>query len=855
MINFLQDYARRAIWCAPRQDLTTTWRPARITPERGVMGYFQHGWDRLGLPNNQQRFHVYQIGQIDPELLGLLDFPGQWLNVADLFTGTSLLTEVYLDNGRMLFRADCWVQKTQDRNLLLAVAEQPNIGDIRTQPIYVHFYSNAYFASSRSDGLSTDLYYRSLRATLTASTSAFRQSYYGYRDAGYGMANLYINGDLRDDFALADIKPGDLLEYVFDASVMGYRDFPVTELETFHSLLDNKTKYLIHLPPENTPTGILYQDDVTVYGVWGQTQQLHGRLLHKNAVTTLRNVSHRDFSVPSQNLELLNVEIDTAVLTDFSIRMIWRQSGFDRPLAFEHHRIRELYKLPDAEIIPAMTGTQMNAQMWDASLLEASDYTRIMRTRWRDITPEMAQNALGYHAATKVLAESPLRPESVGNIKQVTLNPGLASGATLFEYDSNGYLLGYYPHPSGTVYLCRNENCALVEAQQGIGQGYYQGNIGNDPVPLDQAAHQYRCYTAPTGELNSDHVTWTDVTDQPGLFAIDNNTLTWVPTLGTLKMVRSDAAFLLYDQPVSYEEGLIKFRIHSPVETDSQDSGNASDFLPPGKLTLWLNGRPLVETVDYTCQWPDIVIYNKEFRRDTDEIVTVCCTGFPSVAGLREPAVDVGYVKYGKLSRNATFNLRDDRVQRIIARGRILTRDDVTVAEDGTAALSSVPNGSPYAIDNVYVSIPDTVGLTPKAYRDQAYQVDQMVSDYLTAKLPETVYDVPDVIPERYAIYSPFISAVLYGLITGVLPTDNFRGQYSDQAVRTYLKDYEYLLQYDPAYLRNVDDLRVSIHPHGLTTNIEVDLYQYNLLSRAAHTYLDDRVDLSQFLSIKTTWV
>lgn len=855
MLNYLRDYARRAIWCAPRQDLSTTWRPARLTAPRGVMGFFEHGWDRLPLPNKNQRWHVYQIGQIDPDLLGLIDVPGSWVCLARLFSQTNLLSEVYLDNGRMLFREDCWVLKTQDRNLLVAVAEQRNIADLTNQPIYVHFYSNAYFDSPRSNGLAVGLSYRSLRASTTTTTSAFRTAYYTSRDSGVGMTSLFINGDLRDDFRLADIKTGDLLEFVYDGSVMGYQDYPVSELQTYHSILDARLKYLLHLPPEHTPAGLLYQDDVTVYGTWGTGKDLHGRLLHKNAVTTLRNVTHRDFGLPSQNLELLNVEIDEAVLTDFSVRMIWRNSGFDRPLAFDHRRIHELYKLPDDQILPAMSGTQMNAQMWDAALLEASPYATIMRARWRDIDGALAQNALGYHAATKVLADSPAVPLDLGGVLQVTLSPGLSAGATVFEYDAQGVLLGHYTHPEGTVYLCRHTDCALIEAQQGIGQAQYQAVIGDAPVTLDQSRYVYRYYTAPKGQVGGTHVDWTDVTDTQGLYTLHDGQLEWVPDLGTIKMVRSDAAFLLYDLPVSYSTGLIKFRIHSAVTQDASNSGDAADYLQPGKLTLWLNGHALVEDIDYTVRWPDVVICNKEYRKPSGEIVTICCTGFADAQLRREPAVDTGYVKYGQLSRNATFNLRDDRVQRIIARGRVFSRAAVSVSEDQLSTISQVPNGSPYAIDNVYVSIPDTVGITPAAYRQQSYEVDRMVSDYLTARIPEPDYPYPDVIPERYAIYSPFLSAVLFGLTTGVLPTTQFQGQYSDQAVREFLHDYEYLLPYDPAYQCTVDPLRVCIHPHGLTTTIEVDLYQYNLLSRAAHTYLDDRVDLSQFLTIKPTWV
>ncbi|MNL68931.1 hypothetical protein D3C87_1937270 [compost metagenome] len=77
---------------------------------------------------------------------------------------------------------------------------------------------------------------------------------------------------------------------------------------------------------------------------------------------------------------------------------------------------------------------------------------------------------------------------------------------------------------------------------------------------------------------------------------------------------------------------------------------------------------------------------------------------------------------------------------------------------------------------------------------------------------------------------------------------------YGDPDIKRWLKDYEYLLEFDPCK-RGVDTRYVSIHPHHLSYETELNIYQYNFLNRAIALYLEGKVDLSHFVSIKDGWV
>jgi hypothetical protein len=126
------------------------------------------------------------------------------------------------------------------------------------------------------------------------------------------------------------------------------------------------------------------------------------------------------------------------------------------------------------------------------------------------------------------------------------------------------------------------------------------------------------------------------------------------------------------------------------------------------------------------------------------------------------------------------------------------------------------------------------------------------VADYLNLKLPEPVEPNPNMSLERYQIYSPFTSTIIHDVVNGVLDMQPFRGFYSNADVLDRLEEYRYLLDYDAAFLEDLDDQFVVIHPHNLMIEIRLDIYQHNFVSRAVHLFLNDRVDLSRFLVIES---
>ena len=857
MSDYLVDHAVMNAWCSPRQDLQVILKPARISSARGVYVSSPHLWGTVPLPTIGDQYHLYQIGQIHPTLLGLFPERQVWHRLSSVMGLENLMADVYTNSGLHLPRFETWILVTGERDVLMAVKSQPRIADLKTTPIYLRLYSNAYFGSDRADSEDDKIVCKGIKVTDANQALSFQRDYLDHVEYT-GLTTLYVNGVFVHNYLPGQLAAGDIAEFVYDSTVKQVIDFPIGSLETFESTLDLKHKYLLHYGgPQTGGEGIDYRDDIDVYliekGSSGGNPAWNGVYFHKNQNDAFRQVTHRDYSVAVPYvLAYLNTRpqwLDSQALT---LRLHIRKSGWQRPLIHEHHRIRELYKLEEEDLLQAMVGSDSVVPVWRAPALEASAYTQLMDSYFEQITNQLVEDAYGYNAIAKLIADTPQQVQVVSGLRQVTLPFGLQTNSTIYEFDTNGVLLGFYNHTSGEKYFPVNATTTLIEGTVGEGSLELDTTFYSLHNILDPKA-SYRFYNAPIVGGIVQQSEWTDVTGNTAKYGIIGNTATWFVDRNTVAVaVKSDKKILAYDLILSPQNGLLKFSIDAEA---TYPSGSALGvmFIPMGKLDLWLNGYALIENLDYFVKWPQIVITNKAYLvPGNNQKLTVRATGFCRSDMTREPTKDVGFVKYGLLSRNARFDIRDDKVVRVIANGATYHRNALIYSEEDDGIIGApVPNGVPYLIEDVVVPLRGIVDTDTYELRAVSKAVDQSVEDYLTLKLPELVKTLPDMIPDKYPIYSPFASTIMYDLINGVLPMTNFQGQYSDKKVLDFLPAYLYLLDYDPTK-KNLDLAHVSIHPHNLNVETQLDIYQYNFLARVIRIYLGDKVDITRFISINT---
>lgn len=854
MFDNLVDHALKNVWCAPRQDQQMIVRPAKLTGYGGAWNTAQVLWRRLALPIAGVRFHVYQIGQLHPGLMGLFAAGAGWTKLSTACNAENLIADLYNADGIQFPRGMAWYMVTPDNDLIFALQVTDLIPiDFNTEALFIRLYSNAFFDSNEGAEGGRRI---EVEGGVVGSTEDILalQGKYNTAAAKPGKAYAFVNGYLVDAIDLINVKIGDVAEYVYDPSVYKVVDFPIAELDSFVSSLDNKHKYLLHYPG-SSPRGIDFHDDIDVFIVKpGTGNRFQGIYYHRNQPDAVRMVTHKDYAVPVAYVTgYTDTQASWTDLNALRIRLHIRKAGFARALTFEKNRIHELYKLPDAEIVKAMVGLDATVSNWQAANLEASTYVALMRTDGNQVTRSLVEDAYGYNAVSKILADTPKATQLSSGHQVAPVPPGLISHATAYEYDSAGHLLGWYAQNHGYEYTAVNSATRLVEMITGLTATRLDETYGSKIVLLDPTA-DYRMYVCRIVN-NLPNNEWEDVTGS-GMYGINGNKLTWLTnTSEYYTLVRSNRINLGYDLSLQPSDGLYEFSLSH----DQYRNGVLSPWvmqIPMGELDLFLNGKALIEGLDYFVQFPKIVITNKEYLLNPAtqaQQVTVRMSGFCRTDLSREANNDVGFVKYGLLSNNNRFDLRDDKVLRIVVDGALYARDELQFSEtDAGVTVPDARNGAPYLIRDIVVPLRGEAMDSTYPARTIAQATDQRVADYLSLKIPEQSFASPNVIEARYQVVSPFCSKLLHDLASGDLNPPKLYQHYNDNDIRTICAPYEYLLAFDPTQEAIAPDPNyVIVLPHA-KTSLSVSLFHYKFMLRVIQLYLRGQVNLSGLVQLTT---
>lgn len=889
MNAYLLRHAIDNIWCNPGQDRQYVYRLARLSPRYGVQGTINLFYERVPLPTQTDRYHIYQLGQVNHSQLGLPKKLRNWVTLAQLAEERQLFTDLYLSNGIQFPRFDSYVWLTHGNNFIVAVKLNDRIHPLEDEALYLRFYSNAYYQSARSDGR-RHLLVRGLHVKTENELLLFQRQMLDEMEA-YGSYNYcYVNGRFVHDISLTTAGIGDTVEYVLDSAIKRVVEFPIAGLPRFHSSLDQGWKYILHYDDPSVTT-IEYLDDVDIYLVKPGIQDRYtGVYYHHNETDWLRMLTHKDYSIPIERLTgfVVNHPTDPRHLIDPSrwaedkwtnlnelrLRLYIRHSGYERPLVPDAHRILELYRLPSADIVRAMTGDDATLDLWRAENLERSPYVRFMSAKPEEVYPiaynrdaelgEVAKStqalvaeAYGYHGAATVLAASP---------KTVTVRNGQGEAelayehwenATVFEYDEAGKLLGFYHHQRGQRYLTRNPACRRIEAITGTGGVRTNSRFGNTPVELTPG-HNFRLYVSPMwqGEPTG---AWEDITDRADLaeFGYLDDVSTphrWVWTCDPSRwygLVRQDDRFYCETFRMDRHRGVLSLTVSSEEQHHGVWDRRPME-VPIGQLDIFLNGRSLVEGLDYIVQWPKVVITNLEYLRPGDAVQDLVVRGYsfckPNLERLETSTW--GFVEHGVLSNDHRYDLYTHKVLRIVVDGHYHDPKDIVFDEDRNEARIEVErNGAPYFIQAPPIVFRDVFPSDLRA-REEDDVRDRAVSDYLTNKIPPRERSEPDFIERPYRVHSVFSSKILHDLKNGVLAPAGITDHYSEHDIRQWCKDYEWLLAYDICN-QEYDKAHIKVYPHWFDEPVTLDIYQYRFYQRILKTYLRYPPDTAVFVKMQ----
>ena len=844
--DFLVDDAYRRAWCGPGMDRQYIVAPTRFTGRQGALSSVKVGMRTYTLPSQGEWYHCFMIGDLPPVLVGMDTIVNKWVSVRGQCVATSLLIDLYTKEGKHFPTGHAYFLYTGMGALILAFKHTPKVAHLGLNQIYVKWRSGVAMESDpdipNNQGIEIEC------ATPTTESQFYLfQAKWRAAKLAKGYAWAFVNGMRVRDLNLTTLKLGDHIEYFRDASVKEVLEIKVKDLKAFDSILDLKQKYLLARP--GLGETIDFRDDIDIYFLnYRKAAAYEGYYYHFNAVDACRMVTHRDYSIPVGYLSAyVEQDLTWTWLQDLRLELIIRESGWERPLIDEAHRIKELFKLPEDKRLRAMIGDK-SLDLWHAANLENSYYPKLMRAEANTITRSDVEQAYGYNAIAKLLSDTPIKIE-VGGDPWVDLPTGLWDRSTVYEYGADGLLLGWYLHDNSFQYPLRNAGTRYIEAFYGYGGVGSSTTFDQQTQTLDPTL-DYRFYMSHiyNGVRKND---WVDVTGDESMYSITNNVLMWKLNLTNYSVaVRDSVDFLAYDIDLNYRDDLLAFSLNAEEVRAGRVPADGVLDISFGQYNVWLNKHELVPGIDYYVNFPEFCIVNKSYLVEGPvQNVTIRGRSFCNTdMSIREPA-ETGFVAYRMLSHNTRFNVRDDNVNHVCIGGAIYSHDELGFTEDGQVLPDIARNGLPYMVQHPIIPMMGVTDTDTYTMLAQAQAIDKKVEDYLTLEKPEPVQPNPNPIEYWWEVFSPFTTKLIYDMLNGILPMDEFKEEYSDEFLRQRLAGYDWILQYDPA-LKDVDTDYVVIQPHPETSVIELNVYQYRLLDRAIRLFLNNNVVLDRHLVI-----
>lgn len=841
-------HAQSNVWCEPFQDKQSILKLTRITRRGGDLYTTRVSWDLIQLPDTRNYYHVYQIGGNSPNRLSWPITRGRWVELKYWSETNRQVIDLYMNNGKHIPLTESYLMRTEEDNYIIAIkfnrgaiSDSYQVDnwtwDIEKYPPMLRCYRNAYFEDKVSEykvicggGIirSNDEKIKVCNEILLLKKEK-------------GLVNIFHNGDLVSSIKPDQIGDKDYVEYTYDSSIIRIVDFKVNKLPDFHSEMDKVRKYLLH-PPKNDDTTIRYRDDVDVYLYKKLPDgRLLGRYYHRYDEKSLRMVTHFDYSIPTAHVNRYVSDLDDpwAKYEDIYIRLHIRESGLNRPLVYETNRIHELYRLKDTEILDAMLGPNAVLDEWKVNTLESSMYTWIMRQWDPWLTVDQVLDAYGYNAASKLIANTPMRVTKAPNGDYVDLGVGLISNSTIFEYTEEGELINYYQHQRSERYYTRNKDCEIVEAFVGLGQFEIDWLEGNNDYPTDDQ-YTLRFYFCPKVK-DKPTKEWVDAT-LGKQYIIDNGVVKWIFDKNAYQgLIVTDRTFLCYTFKDKKETNLYRFSIIH------QELGNIYSFQPE-RFDLFINNRFAIPGLHYIIQWPEIMIVNSEYLVDGDNEFTYRCIGLPSDLSVVSDSLDTGFVEHGLVSLDGHYQTRDDKVITSYLNGCLVLNEEIDFAEDHDAKKGKHVNGQAYSIKKVPVPIREIPNERYWELREKAEDTDARLEDYLTLKYPQPKFDTPSDILKKHFMFSPMMVQVVYDIDQGFLIPPFEPDDYTE--VNEKMQPYLFMLPYEPAR-QDINTNYVELVAHPYDHLIKVGVRTYRFLESINRFYLGNKLDISHFYQIE----
>lgn len=827
--------AAKTYWYDDNDDRQFTIKPARLNTLRGSRTNYYSFIGEYNLPDTDNFYVLYELGQVSPSTLGVETNIMTWIALDALSLMNDLFINVHI-NHRMLPLTSIYILRDNRKNIILAVDAKVNRVLLNsTGELYLRVYSNNWLAEvgqatggnvGEIGGLVSVI--DDVLPVITANANTVN-----------GNKFIYHNGFYVNDVTPGEVNIGDTLCLLWDGTGRGYWDIPLSDLKSYQSEMDSLGKYLIQLPIGAGGDVMVVEpgDELEIYICnqqpnVGTYARVKGFYYTKLLASDLRMLTHRDFGLNATRIEAMIDEHDTEFdLNAPFLRIFLRNhtNGIHKP--GDGNYINDLMRVDKLSRESLMVGTAGTYPGWRPSNLEQSPLLQWQQSN----TTELTLSKLKGVYSIEELNEKARTGRLLGTSYQ--LPPIMVLDGKVLCFDMIGKLINIIDVMSAPLQ-------SLITVPQGtVSVECIPGVFTETGTFLDRDTD----YTDTAGYWDEQYYFRTLDTDKWTLAIIDvdysidseTGTLQWAAIHETDARMRRTIEDGIYRQLMIEPE-----MIYHPISIYNGEG--PATLMPLARTDVYLDGRRCVEGIDFTIDYPFINITNKEYYLDSTSPtvqVDIFHHGIPDGV----PMVNHwGFIRHSLLRDTDPDIFFQDRDMEYNVDGYKVSGNDLGLFE-----TPDVVTDLRYREGGLYSVVQRPYLLGPWARQRLAHSdltLERKASGAVSKLMRQVVDPSPVYIPYGHAVYSPWIKRTIVRIRSGEINISELGT--STTAVTMLMAPYIDELSTD-ILNSDIDWGMVDVHPTPNLFQVDITEEELLFLRTLNQLYCNNRLTFNTYVNIQ----
>lgn len=744
------------------QDNIRSYKLEAITPNTGVVGIATVFSEQVRLPENN-RFMVYGITTISEYYVniptGLLtELRNGWVSVTDIYNEAESTTNIITSDGLVIPSYTSHMRILSTGLLILAIRVSPTT----STRVYLRSYTNRFLLLDQHTVTRTSLRYGSFDQLASVEPT--------------DTTTLIVNGYLRPIKPL-EYKVGDTIELINDRHVTRWSMICLRKCGS--TTINNDIHSIVKL---NNSDNIVNHNDLEVYLCCGKANDCSDGcsptaddfgILVMDLNNDFITLTHQYVAISNVALKKAHAQLRKHENYDNGdVYLRWTNKESPDVLMINKHHMRMLGDLNTVQAMRTLADDRDVFPPWKAQTLAASALSGWLDGKITDIQSIISE--LGHIGMCSQSGNS--------------LHYGSAVISSMWEqyvqikYDPL-YVEGYQADTERVVDHPRHEIVPGTVISN-------SNTLGYEPYAAQYVTSEHRVYVHENNIM-------VDITDEANKIEIAGGSITRINSFPSPLHIRALTALTLYSVDFDTDE-----YINDNVVLEHGEVLN-------GHVTLWVNGKALINGLDYHVNLDngDIYVYSRyhDINLPVQEITVLIK---PTINGTTAMS-HVGIYKDGKYDLPRFDHSQGEII--ITANGQRNTRNGGSPA-DGTFYGAEYP-----ALHFIEHTAMDLL----KAQHEADHAIDK--------------YMIPRHHEGKHILVSPFMNRVLHiakGASDGVLRLVRTYGE-----IHSYLEDYVYVLSTEPkvVFSQHLNKHIVLLaHP---AENMTLRSTQYDFIKRISEHY------------------